>query len=100
MLHRPDRLILIDRGDVHGYYLGGIHLQEILQELIGKVRRCDLQVAHGAVQFSHLKTPAALENKGARSDEILHGESGSRQPFPVKGKPLMISHVEDIVHEL
>ena len=85
---------------MHGDDLTGLHIQKILQKLVGKIRCRDLQVAHSSVEASHGKGPAAGEGEGCGRDEILHGKAGTCQPVPVEVKAVIVAHVEHGVHEL
>ena len=101
MLDGLDRLCLVHGLDVHRNDLRGIHIQEILQELVRKVRRRDLKIAHRAEDASHLEGAAAGEGEGRRGDKVFYGKAGFHQPLPVKAElVLQISHVEHVVHEL
>ena len=85
---------------MHGDDLAGLHVQKILQKLVGKIRCRDLQVAHGSMEASHGKGPASGEGEGCRRNEILHGKARTCQPVPVKVKAVIVTHVEHGVHEL
>ena len=91
---------LVYRLDVHGDDLAGLHIQKILQKLVGKIRCCDLQITHGSVQAAHGKGFAAREGEGCGSNEVLHGKSGACQPAPVEVKTVSIAHVEHGMHQL
>ena len=100
MLDGLDRFRLIHGLDVHRDDLRGIHVQEILQKLVRKVRCRDLQIAHGTEEASHLEGTAAGEGKGRRGNKVLYGKAGLRQPLPVKTELILrISHVKHVVHE-
>ena len=85
---------------MHGDDLAGLHIQKILQELVGKIRCRDLQVAHGSIQTPHGEAPASGEGEGCGRDKILHGKAGTCQPAPVEVKTVIVAHVEHGVHEL
>ena len=91
---------LVYRLDVHGDDLAGLHIQKILQKLVGKIRCCNLQITHGSVQAAHGKGFAAREGEGCGSNEVLHGKSGACQPAPVEVKTVSIAHVEHGMHQL
>ena len=91
---------LVYRLDVHGDDLAGLHIQKILQKLVGKIRCCDLQITHGSVQAAHGKGLSAREGKGCGSNEVLHGKSGACQPAPVEVKTVSIAHVKHGMHQL
>ena len=101
MLDGLDRLCLVNGLDVHRDDLAGVHVQKILQELVGQIRCRYLKIAHGTVQGSHLEGTAAGEGKGRWSNEILHRKPGTDKPFPVEAELIIrIAHVEHVVHEL
>lgn len=101
MLNGLDGLRLVDGLDVHRDDLARIHVQEVLQELVGKIRRRDSEITHGTVEVSHLENTAPGEGECRRSDEVLHGKTGTNQPLPVKAELILhIAHVEHVVHEL
>ena len=101
MLDGLDGLRLVDGLDMHRDDLAGIHVQEVLQELVGKVRRRDGEIAHGTVEASHLENAASGKCKGRRGDEVLHGKAGSHKPLPVEPELILhIAHVKHVVHEL
>ena len=64
MLHRLDRLVLIKGTDMHRHDLAGFHIQQLLQQLIGKIRSRDSQKAHGSIQISHPEMSSAGEGEG------------------------------------
>ena len=101
MLDGLDGLRLVDGLDMHRDDLAGIHVQEILQELVREVRRRDGEIAHGTVEASHLKYAAPGKRKCRRGNEVLHGKAGAHKPFPVEPELVLhIAHVEHVVHEL
>ena len=63
MLYRLDRLVLIKGTDMHRHDLAGFHIQKILQQLIGKIRRRDCKETHGSIQISHPEMPSAGEGE-------------------------------------
>ena len=101
MLDGLDGLRLVDGLDVHRDDLARIHVQEVFQELVGKIRRRNSEIAHGAVEASHLENAAPGEGKGCRGDEVFHGKAGAHKPLPVEPELVLhIAHVEHVVHEL
>ena len=101
MLDGLDGLRLVDGLDVHRDDLARIHVQEVLQELVGKVRCRNGEIAHGTVEASHLEYAASRKSKGRRGDEVLHGKTGSDEPLPVEPELILhIAHVEHVMHEL
>lgn len=72
MLNGLDGLRLVDGLDVHRDDLARIHVQEVFQELVGKVRGRNGEIAHGAVEASHLENAAPGKGKCRRGDEVLH----------------------------
>ena len=72
MLDGLDGLRLVYGLDMHRDDLAGIHVQEVFQELVGKVRGRNGEITHGAVEASHLENAAPGKCKGSRGDEVLH----------------------------
>ena len=99
-LDRLDGLVLIQRLNVHGDNLAGIHLQKVLQELVAEVRGRDGQETHGPKQPAHLEAAAVLEGEHGGSDGIFHREAAPGEGVPVKLKLFPAVHVEDVVHQL
>ena len=95
-----DGLVLIDGLDVHGHDFAGIHVQEVLQQLVADIGSGDLQIAHGPVELSHTEDSAAREGKRGRRDVVLYRQAGLGKPLPVKSELLLITHVEHAVHQL
>ena len=93
-----DGLVLIDGLDVHGHDLAGIHVQKVLQQLVADIGSGDLQIAHGTVELSHAKDPAAGEGKRGGCNVVLYRKTTFGKPLPVKPELLLIPHVEHAVH--
>ena len=99
MLDRLDGLGLVDGLYMQGHDLAGVHFEEILEELVRKVRGSDRQVAHGPEEVPHLEGPAPGECKCRRRYEVLHRQPRSRQPVPLEPEPVRLPHVEHVMHE-
>ena len=91
---------LVNGLDVHGHDLTGLHIQEVLQKLVGKVRCCDLQITHGSTEISHSEGPASREREGSGCNKILYRKAGACKPVPIKIEAIMIAHVEHGMHQL
>ncbi len=85
---------------MHGQDLGGFHLQEILQHLIRKIRCRNAEVAHRAMQPSHLEGSAARKSKCRRGDEVLYRKPAFRQPAPLKIEAVRVSQMKHVMHKL
>lgn len=60
--------------------------------------RCAGCFREASIKVSHLKHTAAGKGEGRWCDEVLHREPGLRQPFPLKVKPILVTHVKQIMH--
>ena len=90
---------LINRLDVHGHDLAGLHIQKISQHSVGKVRSDNLQIGHRTVDAAHLEGTAVLKGKRCRCNKILYGQSGFHKILPVKEELIIVTHVEHGVHQ-
>ena len=98
-LHGLNGTVLVNRLNVHGDDLAGIHVQKILQQLVADVGCRDAQKAGSAKDAAHLEGAAVLEGKGGRRNGILHRKPAFYEVFPVKVELAGTVHVEHIVHE-
>ena len=94
-----DGLGLIQALDVHGHYQAAFHVQELGQHPILQFRGQDLQEGHRRVFLSHAEHPGILELEGGRGNEILGGQAGRGQPFPIEAKRFLGIHVKHGVHQ-
>ena len=94
-----DGLVLVNRLDVHGNDLAGIHVQKILQQLVTQVRSRDIQEADRPEDAAHLKGTAVLKRQCSGCNDILYGKAAFYKVFPVEVELVGTVHVQHPVHQ-
>ena len=90
---------LIHRLNVQAEHRAGWQSEQFAQQLFAQARRLNLDVRRGAIRFPDLKRAGRREIKAAGRDEVFGGQSGFRQPRPLKDKRRMVVHVKQRVQQ-
>ena len=98
-LDRLNGAVLVYALDVHGDDLRRIHVQKVLQKLVGQVGCRDAQKAGGAVDAAHLECAAVLKGKRRRCNGIFHRKPAFHKVVPIKTELGRTVHVEHIMHQ-